>query len=149
MPPPFTLMSAPAPRRHISRLHATRRKVPRRLRTQSRVRDRRRFCFIVPSPEKGYEVSCPAPSRACHTPGPQSADDLVIGIALTTTWMLITGRRLRSGVPLVHHLTAVELIDFWADDHINPTPDVPSGLREQARDDSHDLHSAATGRRVA
>jgi hypothetical protein len=60
--------------------------------------------------------------RACrrHLPaqfyGPQSSDEAVIGIALTTRWMLITGRRLNEA-PLLHGLPADQLIDFWADDH--------------------------------
>ena len=37
-------------------------------------------------------------------------------MTLTTTWMLITGRRLDQA-PLLHDLTADQLIGFWADDH--------------------------------
>jgi hypothetical protein len=48
--------------------------------------------------------------------GPQSPDEVVIGVALTTRWMLDTGRRLDQA-PLMHDLTGDQLIDFWADDH--------------------------------
>jgi hypothetical protein len=74
--------------------------------------------------------------------GPQSPDDVVMGIALTTTWMLATGRRLRCGVPLFHDLAAPELVDFWADDHIEPTPENTSGGTERP---DHDLTLPATG----
>lgn len=48
--------------------------------------------------------------------GPRSANEVIIGMALTTKWMLTTGRRLDQ-IPLLHDLTADQLIDFWADDH--------------------------------
>lgn len=48
--------------------------------------------------------------------GPHTVDDMVIGLALTTTWMLLTGRHLYER-PLLHSLTAEQLVDFWADDH--------------------------------
>jgi hypothetical protein len=48
--------------------------------------------------------------------GPRSANEVIIGMALTTKWMLTTGRRLDQ-TPLLHDLTADQLIDFWADDH--------------------------------
>lgn len=81
---------------------------------------------------------------ALRPSGPQTADDLVIGIALTTTWMLTTGRRLRCGVPLTHDLNAMELIDFWADDHINH-----SGITEFREQVTHESHPAVLDRHVA
>ena len=48
--------------------------------------------------------------------GPQSPDEVVIGVALTAQWMLRTGRRLDEA-PLLHELSGDQLIDFWADDH--------------------------------
>jgi hypothetical protein len=59
--------------------------------------------------------------------GPQSLDEIVIGIALTTKWMLITGRRLDKA-PLLHDLTADQLIDFWADDHSGGT--IPASSKQ-------------------
>lgn len=53
----------------------------------------------------------PHPSRQF-----QSEDDL-LAFLLVNTWTLITGRVLRSDVPPTE-LSAEELIDFWADDHI-------------------------------
>jgi hypothetical protein len=76
-----------------------------------------------------------APPSPHQLRGPQSADDVVIAIALTTTWMLATGRRLRSDMPLLHDLNARELIDFWADDHITPDPDHHAGLPEREHHD--------------
>jgi hypothetical protein len=49
-------------------------------------------------------------------------------VALTTSWMLRTGRHL-DRAPLLHHLSDAELIDFWADDHLDadgPVPGTPS-----------------------
>src|SRR5262245_28777160 len=60
----------------------------------------------------------PAARLPQHGYGPQSLDETVIGIALTTRWMLTTGRRLDQA-PLMHDLTDDQLIDFWADDHGN------------------------------
>jgi len=78
----------------------------------------------------------PMPPASLHqVRGPQSADDLVIAIALTATWMLATGRRLRCDMPLLHDLNARELIDFWADDHITPGSDIHAGLPERERHD--------------
>jgi hypothetical protein len=48
--------------------------------------------------------------------GPQSDDERLMAIMLTTQWMLITGRLLGRH-PLLHHLGPEALIDFWADDH--------------------------------
>jgi hypothetical protein len=45
---------------------------------------------------------------------PRSDDELLAHL-LIYTWMLITGRFLRSNVP-PNELTEKELIDFWADD---------------------------------
>jgi hypothetical protein len=52
--------------------------------------------------------------------GPQSPDEVVIGVVLTTRWMLDTGRRLDQA-PLMHDLTGDQLIDFWADDYRTET----------------------------
>jgi hypothetical protein len=60
--------------------------------------------------------------------GPQSADEVVMQVALTTSWMLRTGRHL-DRAPLLHHLSDTELIDFWADDRLDadgPAPGIPS-----------------------
>jgi hypothetical protein len=43
-------------------------------------------------------------------------DDDHLAHVLISTWTLITGRMLRSDVPL-RDLSEQELIDFWADDH--------------------------------
>ena len=67
--------------------------------------------------------------------GPRSEDEIVIGIALTVTWMLATGRRLRCDVPLFHTLSTGDLIDFWADDHLEPGSETSAGLTEQAHHD--------------
>lgn len=53
------------------------------------------------------------PETAC---GPLSGDEAMIAILLTTTWMLVTGRRLLCDVALLHDLSAPELIEFWAED---------------------------------
>jgi hypothetical protein len=67
-------------------------------------------------PRPGTPLSPPCPRRAsAPAAGPRCCDDAVIGIALTTTWMLITGRFL-DHEPLLHGLPAADLIDFWADD---------------------------------
>jgi hypothetical protein len=78
-------------------------------------------------------VSGPKPTSV--PAGPRSAEEVVIAIALTTTWALVTGRRPRAGLPLFHDLPAHELIGFWADDHLAPRPEIPSGLPEQAAHD--------------
>ncbi|SEG48008.1 hypothetical protein SAMN04489712_105452 [Thermomonospora echinospora] len=46
--------------------------------------------------------------------GPCSAEEVTLGVALTTTWMLATGRRLNQP-PLAHHLPADQLLEFWAE----------------------------------
>ncbi|REF00538.1 hypothetical protein [Thermomonospora umbrina] len=60
--------------------------------------------------------------------GPQSADERVLAITLTTYWMLVTGRRLGQR-PDLHHLEPHHLIEFWADDHLHrpvtPKPSTP------------------------
>ena len=61
----------------------------------------------------------PAPARRDWARGPQTADDVIIGVALTTQWMLITGRRLHQSL-LLHDLPTGQLIDFWADDFQPP-----------------------------
>ncbi|MFB9831430.1 hypothetical protein [Actinoallomurus acaciae] len=67
--------------------------------------------------------------------GPHTADDRVIAMALTATWMLTTGRRLRD-VPMFHDLSVPDLIDFWADDHIASNPKIRSGLPEREHRDN-------------
>jgi hypothetical protein len=58
-----------------------------------------------------------------HSMGPRSDDEL-IAYLLIRTWMLNTGRVLRSDVP-PHDLTEQELVDFWADGLMTagPAPD--------------------------
>jgi hypothetical protein len=48
--------------------------------------------------------------------GPRDADERAIGVALATTWALISGRWLPAGTA-PHDLTDCRLIDFWADDY--------------------------------
>jgi len=55
---------------------------------------------------------------------PHSADEVVEAIALTTVRMLATGRRLGCR-PLLHTLSADELIDFWADRPLHAGPHGP------------------------
>jgi hypothetical protein len=74
----------------------------------------------------------PPPASRSVLHGPQSADDVIIGIALTVRWMLVTGRRPRCDRPLFHELPAHELVDFWADDHIEPGPEQGAQLRRSA-----------------
>lgn len=45
-------------------------------------------------------------------------DDQALALSLVTTWATRTGRMLRP-VP-VSELTAEELVDFWADDQLEP-----------------------------
>jgi len=52
-----------------------------------------------------------------------SAADAALARSLFTTWAVRTGRVLRA-VP-VTELTAEELIDFWADDQLEPLSGVP------------------------
>jgi hypothetical protein len=49
---------------------------------------------------------------------PVTNDDMV-AFLLVATWMLVTGRELRSDVPMCE-LTEQELVDFWSDDHLWP-----------------------------
>jgi hypothetical protein len=59
---------------------------------------------------------------------PRSDDELIAHL-LIHTWILITGRMLRSDVP-PQDLTEQELIDFWADDYADSTfPDFPCESR--------------------
>ena len=74
-----------------------------------------------PRPRKGRDRDAPDEKRSAASPlrhvhGPQSPEEVAIGVALTTQWMLTTGRRLGQE-PLLHDLAADQLIDFWADDH--------------------------------
>jgi hypothetical protein len=66
----------------------------------------------------GQQASGGAASHTLH--GPTSPDEVSIALALTTRWMLATGRCLDQS-PLMHDLTGDQLIDFWADDHIGGT----------------------------
>jgi hypothetical protein len=73
-----------------------------------------------PQPVAPASRSLPRTRRAARpVVGPQCGSDVIIGLALTTTWMLITGRCLDHG-PLLHGLPAADLIDFWADDYFVP-----------------------------
>jgi hypothetical protein len=56
-------------------------------------------------------------SSATRTDGPQAGEEFELALALTTQWMLITGRRLGQH-PLLHGLSPEELLEFWAE-----TPD--------------------------
>jgi hypothetical protein len=67
----------------------------------------------VPYGTRAGETGRPHPPEILI--GPRSANEVIIGMALTTKWMLTTGRRLDQ-TPLLHDLTADQLIDFWADD---------------------------------
>lgn len=87
----------------------------------------------------------PAPVSAARPYGPRSADEFLIAIALTTTWALVTGRRPRPA-PLIHDLPARDLIDFWADDHLELRPETLSGPPEQA---PHDPRTSPVRRHVA
>lgn len=51
-----------------------------------------------------------------HAPPPTDAD--LMAVLLVTTWSIRTGRVLRP-VP-VDELTAAELVEFWADDRLEP-----------------------------
>jgi hypothetical protein len=44
-------------------------------------------------------------------------EDELLARVLVTSWTLVTGRTLRTGVP-PHSHSEEELISFWADDHI-------------------------------
>ena len=48
------------------------------------------------------------------------SDDELVALLLIRTWTLITGKTLRRDVP-PHELTEDELIDFWSDDHFDPS----------------------------
>src|SRR5215467_12030667 len=77
------------------------------------------------SPDRGRRGGdCLVPSAARH--GPRTAEEAAIGLALTTSWMLITGRWMYPG-PLLHDLPAEQLIDFWADDHVPGSDAAPGG----------------------
>jgi hypothetical protein len=59
---------------------------------------------------------------------PLTDDDLVARL-LIHTWMLTTGRTLRSDIQ-PHELAEEELINFWADDHLDQaTRDGPSSIK--------------------
>lgn len=126
-----TLSARPSPRSHLRARHARpcpRHSLPRSTapyghrRQQEGTRD-------VSSQTPG-----PAPVSAPRPHGPRSADEIAIATALTTTWALVTGRRPRPA-PLLHDLPALDLIDFWADDHLETRPETLSGPREQAPHD--------------
>jgi hypothetical protein len=67
----------------------------------------------APGPQAPRPRLAATSARCC---GPQTADEMVIGVALTARWMIATGRRLHEP-PLLHSLPADQLLDFWADDH--------------------------------
>lgn len=58
---------------------------------------------------------------------PLSHDEFVARL-LIDIWTLATGRTLRDVPP--HELTAEELIDFWADDHLDAEAMVPRIRRD-------------------
>jgi hypothetical protein len=102
---------------------------------------------VVTPPGTWPPVKAGRASPASPLPGPQTADDLVIGLALTTRWMLITGRRLGQW-PLLHVLSGAELIEFWADDHVGNSETAPSaGAASQPTAPSP--HQSACGFRTA
>lgn len=72
------------------------------------------------------------PHRPDPLYGPRSVHEVIIGMALTATWMLTTGRRLDQ-TPLLHDLAADQLIDFWADDHHGGTTAPPGTKVKDAR----------------
>ncbi|RFS83468.1 hypothetical protein D0T12_20690 [Actinomadura spongiicola] len=51
--------------------------------------------------------------------GPRCADESALAMALTTVWMLRTGR-LIDRRPLLHELSAEELVEFWDDPFAEP-----------------------------
>ncbi|MDN3353043.1 hypothetical protein [Actinomadura sp. DC4] len=96
----------------------------------------------VPYGPSGEGTGRPQPPE---TPvGPRSASETIIGMALTATWMLTTGRRLDQP-PLLHELTADQLVDFWADDHNGGTA---SGSRPAQRCDMTDSPTFESPTRV-
>lgn len=66
----------------------------------------------APAPDAAVQSLSPVSRRASRHA--QAEDDLLASL-LISTWMLITGRTLRSDVP-PGQLTESELIEFWADD---------------------------------
>ncbi|MFC4052799.1 hypothetical protein ACFOY4_24185 [Actinomadura syzygii] len=46
--------------------------------------------------------------------GPQCADEAALAMTLTTVWMVRTGRLL-DRKPIMHELSADELVEFWDD----------------------------------
>lgn len=77
-------------------------------------------------------MSCaPAPEPAAATPrnplpmvgliGPQNSAEVAIAQLMVMNHMLTSGRVPPRDVP-PHQLTAAELIDFWADHRMAPTP---------------------------
>jgi hypothetical protein len=82
----------------------------------------------APAPH-GVSTGRPHPPE---TPfGPRTVNEVIIGMALTAKWMLTTGRRLDQ-TPLLHDLTADQLIDFWADDHDGGSDSRPAQRYEMA-----------------
>jgi hypothetical protein len=70
----------------------------------------------------GLAVQLVSASQAKDLPGrPKTdtaqSDDEFIALVLIHTWMLTSGKVLRSDVP-PDELTEEELIDFWADEHM-------------------------------
>ncbi len=77
-----------------------------------------------------YGTGRPGADSQLH--GPQTADDVVIGLALTAKWMITTGRRLGQR-PLLHTLPADQLVDFWSDDHSSAPESAPPLARGPRR----------------
>lgn len=65
-------------------------------------------------------MAAPPTSSPPLPDGPDNADDVALALALTTRWVLLTGRRLDCETPLFHELPVSDLIDFWADDQLLP-----------------------------
>lgn len=74
-----------------------------------------------PPMDSGQPHGTGRPAADSPPNGPQTADDVVIGLALTAKWMIITGRRLGQQ-PLLHTLPADQLVDFWDDYASGPGP---------------------------
>ncbi len=64
-----------------------------------------------PPPDAVVQGAAPAPHRGWRN---NQAEDDLLAFLLISTWMLITGRTLRSDVP-PGQLSESELIEFWAD----------------------------------
>jgi hypothetical protein len=71
--------------------------------------------LVKPSGPPPEEVVQKAPSTSRRVSRHAQAEDDLLAFLLISTWMLITGRTLRSDVP-PGQLSESELIEFWAED---------------------------------